>query len=275
MIRKITLYTLLSILGFISLFPFLWMLSTSFKTTGAVFSLPPQIVPDKLFKIGMWDNYKIVLGKYNFMRFTFNSIFVSFLASIGQLITCSLAGFAFARMQFKAQRIIFATLLATMMIPLEVTIVPEFIMMIKIGWVNTYAPLIVPSFMVGSFGTFLLTEFFKNIPQDLEDAATIDGCSSFRIYWNIFLPLAKPALATLFIIAFMNNWNALLRPVVYIEKRALFTLPIGLTSFQGAYQTSWNLLLAGSVISIIPLIVVYLFAQKYFIEGIATSGLKG
>ena len=268
------MYLILLVLAFITVFPFLWMLLTTFKSSRAVFAIPPVWMPDKLFKPGMWDNYITVFTKHNFLRYTFNSIFVSFMAAAGQVITCSLAGFAFARMEFRGKNFFFGALLATAMVPVEVSIIPEFLMMIRLHWLNTYLPLIVPSFLTGAYGTFMLREFFANIPQDLEDAAAIDGASVFGIYYKIFLPLAGSALVTLFVLAFINNWNALLRPVFYISESHLRTLPLGLMAFKGAYESQWHLLLTGSVISIVPLLVLYIFAQRYIIEGIATTGLK-
>ena len=268
------MYLILLVFAFITIFPFLWMLLTTFKSSKAIFAIPPVWIPDKLFQPGMWDNYVTVFTKHNFIRYTFNSIFVSFMAAAGQVITCSLAGFAFARMEFRYKNFLFGALLATSMVPVEVSIIPEFLMMIKLGWLNTYLPLIVPSFLTGAYGTFMLREFFANIPQDLEDAAAIDGASVFGIYYKIFLPLAGSALVTLFVLAFINNWNALLRPVFYISESHLRTLPLGLMAFKGAYESQWHLLLTGSVISIVPLLVLYIFAQRFIIEGIATTGLK-
>jgi multiple sugar transport system permease protein len=282
--RTTLIYLALAIIAVFTIFPFVWMLSTSFKTQRAVFALPPQLIPDLLFKPEMWDNYSEVLTRHNFIRYTFNSFFVATMAAIGQLITSSLAGFAFARMEFRGKKILFAILLSTALIPVEVSIIPEFLLGAKVfdpflapigGWLNTYAPLIIPSFMVGTFGTFLMREFFSTIPIELEEAAVIDGASIFRVYWSVFLPLSLPAMTTLFLIAFINNWNELLRPVLYISNRDMRTLTMGLTTFQGAYEAQWNLLLAGSVISILPLIVIYIAAQRYIVEGIATTGLKG
>ena len=272
--NRTLMYLLLSLIAFVTVFPFLWMLTTTFKSSRAVFAIPPTWIPDKLFKPGMWDNYVTVFKKHNFLRYTFNSIFVSFMAALGQIITCSLAGFSFARMEFRGRNLLFGALLATSMVPIEVTIIPEFLLMIKLDWINTYLPLIVPSFLTGAYGTFMLREFFANIPRDLEDAAAIDGASVFRTYYSIFLPLAGSALVTLFVLAFINNWNALLRPVFYISKSHLRTLPLGLMAFKGAYESQWHLLLTGSVISILPLLILYIGAQRYIIEGIATTGLK-
>jgi multiple sugar transport system permease protein len=273
-INRTLMYLLLLILAFVTVFPFLWMLITTFKSSKAIFAIPPTWLPDKLFQPGMWENYVTVFTKHNFTRYTFNSVFVSFMAALGQVITCSLAGFAFARMRFRGKNLLFGALLATSMVPIEVTIIPEFLLMIRINWINTYLPLIVPSFLTGAYGTFMLREFFANIPRDLEDAAAIDGASAFRIYRSVFLPLAGSALVTLFVLAFINNWNALLRPVFYISESHLRTLPLGLMAFKGAYESQWNLLLTGSVISIVPLLILYIAAQRYIVEGIATTGLK-
>jgi len=277
-------YALLTFFAIFTVFPFVWMLSTTFKSQGAIFSLPPELIPDLLFQDTMFDSYEEVLTRHNFIRYTFNSFFIATMTGIGQILTSSLAGFAFARMQFKGKNALFAILLATTFLPVEVTIIPEFLLGIRVfhpllepigGWLDTYWPLILPSFMVGSFGTFMMREFFLGIPKDLEEAAALDGAGVFRIYWNVFLPLSRPALTTLFLLAFINNWNELLRPVLYISDSDLRTVTLGLTTFQNEYGAQWNLLLSGSVIAILPLIVVYILAQRYIVEGIATTGLKG
>jgi len=273
--RKILLYTILIIISLTTIFPFLWMLSSSFKTMGEIFALTPNFIPAKLFKEGMWDNYRTILSEYNFFRFILNSFLVAGLAALGQLFTCSLGGFAFARMEFRGKEVIFALMLATMMMPIQVTIIPEYFIMLKLNWYNTYLPLIVPSILIGSFGTFLFRSTFENMPSSMEEAAFIDGVSDWQMYYKVFLPNAKPALASLFIIAFMNNWNALLRPVIYIDKPALYTVTMGLAMFKGNYGTQWHLLLAGSVLSILPILLVYMSMQKYFVRGMLTSGTKG
>lgn len=274
-LRYFIVYFFLIIYGITTFFPFLWMLSTSFKSAGAIFQLPPKLIPDKLFTAGMWDNYVTVFMEHNFLLYLWNSTFISTTASFGQILTCSMAGFAFARMKFFGSKILFATMLATMMIPTEVAIIPEFIMFTKLGWIDTYAPLIIPSLLLGAFGTFMLKEHYMTVPQSLEDAAAIDGCKAYQVYWHIFIPVARAPLATLFIIAFMNNWNELLRPVLYIKSPSLRTVTIGLTEFQSLYTTDWHLLITGSVISILPLVVLYLFIQRFIIEGMMTSGVKG
>jgi multiple sugar transport system permease protein len=274
-IKNAVVYVFLIAYSVTTVFPFFWMVMSSFRSSGAIFEIPPRWVPDLLFKPGMWDGYFKVLTEHHFLSYLWNSSFISITASIGQLLTCSLAAFAFSRMQFKGKGLIFALLVATMMVPMEVTIIPEFLMFSKLGWLNTYAPLIVPSLLVGAFGTFMLKEFFESVPASLEEAAIIDGCSPYQVYMHVFLPVAKPSLATLFIIAFMNNWNEILRPVLYIRSPGLRTLTLGLSQFQSEYSTDWNLLLSASVITVLPLIVVYLFNQRFVIEGMMTSGMKG
>ena len=273
-VRNIFSYAVLSVFAFTTIFPFIWMVVTTFKSRGAIFSLPPTFIPDLFGKPEMWDSYISVLTKYNFLRYVGNSFFVAGMAAVGQLLTASLAGFAFAKMEFKGKAILFGLLLSTTMVPTEVVIIPEFLLMAKLDWLDTYLPLIVPSFLVGTFGTFMLREFFMSIPEELVEAARLDGASTFQIYRKIFIPLSMPAMTTLFLIGFIHNWNELLRPVLYISSSDLRTVTIGLTSFQNEFGAQWNLLLSGAVISILPLLIVYILAQRYVVEGIATTGLK-
>ncbi len=270
----IFVYALLLLISIVMAFPFYWMLATSFKTLDAVYQYPPAFVP-KLDWAVISENYYAVLFKYNFLRYTGNSMIIAVSSSVGQLVTCSLAGFAFARMLFRAKEFFFGLLIATMLIPVEVVIIPEFILMNTLGWIGTYLPMIVPSFLVGSTGTFLLRSFFENVPKELEEAAVVDGAGPFWIYWKVFLPLARAPLSALFIISFLANWNDLLRPLVYLNEQKMFTLPLGLISFIGEYTAQWNFLLAGAVVSIVPLLTVYFILQKQFIEGVAGVGIKG
>lgn len=271
---RLLIYFFLLVYAATTLLPFFWMVVTSFKEPSDVFRIPPDLTPHLLFSDAPFQNYTEILTRFDFGRYTLNSLFVATTAALGQLVTCSLAGFAFARMAFPAKNLIFGAVLLTMLVPIEVTIIPEFLLMLRLGWLDTYLPLIVPSLMIGAFGTFLLTEFFKTVPDELEDAATIDGASPFGIYRHVFLPLARPALASLFVIAFITNWNELLRPVLYISDSDLRTLPLGLITLQGQYESNWTLLMAGSVIAILPMVLVYLAAQKYIVRGFITSGLK-
>jgi len=265
-------YLVLSFIALIVIVPFAWMVSTSLKGSGVLTEIPPRLLPEKFF----WANYPDTLIKHHFLRYSINSIYVALTASIGTLFTCSLAGFAFARLKFFGRDVLFSILLATMMVPLQVMIIPEFLIMLKLRWLDhpLFLALIIPSWLAGAFGTFMLRQFFKPIPKDLEDAAKIDGCSIFGIYFKIFLPLAKPALATLFIFAFMTSYNNLLRPILYISSQHRMTLTIGLANFTRQYDVNENLKMAGSVITLLPLVVLYSFAQKYFVRGITLSGLK-
>jgi multiple sugar transport system permease protein len=272
-LARLLYYLVLSAIALTVLVPFLWMLSTSLKGTGVLAEIPPRWIPEKFF----WSNYGETLIRHHFLRYGANSIYVASMVALGQLLTCSLAGFAFARLRFPGRDLLFGLLLATMMVPLQVMIIPEFLIMLGLGWIDhpLFLPLIVPSWLAGAFGTFLLRQFFMTVPGELEDAGRIDGCSTFGIYFRIFLPLSMPALATLFIFAFMSSWNDLLRPILYLSSQQRMTLTIGLANFTRQYQVNENLKMAGSLITLLPLIVVYAFAQKYFVRGITMSGLKG
>jgi len=265
-------YLILTAIALTIVVPFAWMLSTSLKGRGVLQEIPPRLIPEKFY----WSNFKDVLLKHHFLRYSLNSIYVALMTGVGQLFTCSLAGFAFARLKFWGRDVFFALLLATMMIPLQVMIIPEFLIMMGLGWIDhpLFPALIVPSWLAGSFGTFMLRQFFMTVPTDLEDAGRIDGCTIFGIYWRIFLPLSLPSLATLFIFGVMSSWNDLLRPILYLSSQKRMTLTIGLAAFTRQYDVNENLKMAGSLFTLLPLVVLYGFAQKYFVQGITLSGLK-
>jgi multiple sugar transport system permease protein len=251
--------------------PFVWMVSTSLKDAGQAFAFPPRWIPAPF----VWDNYPSIFRSTPFALFLWNSFVVSGMSTVGQLLSCSMAGFAFSRLRWPGRDLLFLLLLATIMIPFHITIIPVFVIMKKLGWINTFLPLILPNFLGGAFGTFLMRQFFLTLPGELADAARIDGCSWRGIYWRIFLPLAKPALATLAVFTFMAAWNDLLGPLIFLNSMEKYTVSIGLTFFQGQHEaTFWPQLMAASLVSISPLIVLYVSAQKYFIQGIATSGLN-
>ena len=266
---------LVSLVTIIYVFPFLWMVSNSFMSDKNIFSVPPKFIPDLLFTDQAFDNYKDVFTKYNFGRYTFNSLWVYSLAAFGQILVCSFAGFALAKMKFKGRGVIFSLLLVTLMIPVQVTIIPEYFLFLKLNWLDTYLPLIIPSFLAGAFGTFMLKEFFNQVPSALFDAAIIDGVNAYQMFRRIYLPQASGPIATLFIIAFMNNWNDLLRPMLYLSDRDLYTVTVALSQFQNQYDVKWNLLLAGSVLSVLPLLTVFAFCQRFIIENTMSSGIKG
>ena len=265
-------YLLLGAVALVMVAPFLWMLSTSLREHTDLFRFPPEWIPRHI----SFSAYDAILSDMSFPRFIFNSAKISLLATVGQLVSCSLAAYAFSRMEFRGKEVIYFVLLATMMIPLQVTMIPVFFIMKTLGWIDTHYALIVPSFFGGAFGTFLLRQFFASIPKDLEDAARIDGCGRFRIYWQIILPLAKPALATLAVFTFMAYWNDLLGPVIYLSSPEKMTLSVGLASLQtGATIARYDVLMAGAMISIVPILVLFVLAQKWIVRGITMTGLKG
>jgi multiple sugar transport system permease protein len=269
-IKKIAIYVFLSVIGITMLVPFLWTLSTSLKEAGSVFSYPPKWIP----KPFVFRNYIDAWNAVPFGRFFINSIIVSTTVTFGQLFTASLAAFAFARLEFPFRNKLFLAYLATMMIPGQVTMIPVFIVLKKLQWIDTYKALILPGIFT-AYGTFMLRQFFLNIPKDLDESAIIDGCSYFGIYWRIILPLSKPALATLGTFVFLGTWNDFMWPLIVTNSMEMKTLPVGLASFQGMYSTEWTLLMAASVIVLAPVLIVYIFNQRFFVRGIVMTGIKG
>ena len=252
------------------LVPFLYMVSTSLKSMLEAFQYPPTWLPKQF----MWSNYLVVWSKAPLARVALNSIRVSGMSTVGQVLTCSLAGYAFARLRFPGRGPLFMVFIATMMVPTHVTLIPTFVLFKTFGWINTHYPLVVPAWFGGAFGIFLVRQFFLTIPQDLADAARVDGCNPARAYWQIFMPLAKPVLGTLAIFTFFNSWNDLLGPLIYLRDTELMTFPVALASFGGRYLVDLPLLMAASVISIVPTLILFLVLQKYFVQGIVLSGLK-
>lgn len=252
------------------LVPFLWMLSTSFKASSAALKVPPDLIPHP-FTLA---NYRRVADVFPIARVFLNSVFVAVTASAGQVLVASLAAYAFARIRWKAREAVFLLFLATLMIPQQVTLIPQFIEMKYLGWINSYQALILPG-MFSAFGIFLLRQFFLSIPAALSEAAFVDGASHWTVYWRIVLPLSRPALATLSVFAFMQNWNSFLWPLVVTTRPELMTLPLGLATLQGRYYTDWSLVMAGAVLNVLPMILAYLVAQKQFVQGVTLSGIKG
>lgn len=269
-IKKIILYIVLSIIGVFMIAPFLWMISTSLKEPGDVFTSPPEWIPNPV----VFRNYVEAWNSAPFGRFFINSIFIAICHTIGQVFTSSLAAYAFARLQFPGRDKLFLCYLGTMMIPGQVTMIPIFILIKLLGWIDTYYALILPGIFT-AYGTFMLRQFFLTIPKDLEDAARIDGLNHWQIYWKIFLPLSKPALATLSTFTFLGSWNSFMWPLIVTNSMEMKTLPIGLASFQSTYYTAWTLLMAASLITLAPILVLYLFNQRFFTRGIVMTGLKG
>ncbi len=252
------------------LLPFIWMVSTSLKEAAEVFTYPPTWIPKKF----VWSNFKEALTSLPFGRFYFNSFIVAFSVTVLTLLTSSLAAFAFARLNFKGRNMLFLIYLATLMIPFPVLLIPNFIMVRYLGWYDSYAALILPP-AFSAFATFLLRQFFKGIPTELDDAARIDGASSLRIWWQIILPNSTAALAALSIFIFLGNWNEFLWPLVVTNSENMRTIPVGLNMFQGQFGVKWQLLMAAAVVAMLPVLIVYILAQKWFIKGITISGMGG
>jgi multiple sugar transport system permease protein len=256
-------------LAFATIAPFLWMALTSVKELPEILTYPPRWIPERI----TLENFVNAFEAAPFGRYYANSVFVAVAVTVGQLITCSMAAYAFARLHFPGRDILFYLFLGTMMIPGQVTMIPAFMVLHWLGWIDTYYALIVPG-LASAFGTFLLRQFFLTIPRDLEDAASLDGCSRFGILWRIILPLARPALATLAVFTFMGVFNDFLWALVVVSSEEMKTVQLGLAIFRDRYQTDWGQLMAASVTATLPILIVFFFAQRYFIRGITLSGMK-
>ena len=268
-VYKTAIHIILIILSLTMLVPFLWMISSSLKTTQEMFASPPTWIP----RYVAWENYTYMLKAAPWFKYFANTFFISVLTIIGQLVTCSMAAYAFARLRFKGRNLIFLIYLGTMMIPFQVVMIPQFKIVKLLGLVNTHWSLIVPG-IFNAFGTFLLRQFFLTIPRELEEAAKIDGCGYPRIFWEIVIKNSKPAIITLVVFTFMNTWNDFQRPLIFLNDDSLWTLSMGLAKFQGTYVTQWNQMMAGALITMVPVLVLYIFAQKYYVQGLVMSGLK-
>lgn len=266
----LALHALLIAGSVIMLLPFAWMLSTSLKVPAETFTYPPVWIPSTI----AWSNYARTVTAMPFGRFYLNSLVVTICVTVLQILTSSLAAFAFARLRFRGREALFLLYLATLMIPFQITMIPNFILVRTLGWYDTYQALILPP-AFSAFSTFLLRQYFRGIPLDLDEAARIDGAGSFRIWWSVVLPLSGPVLAALAIFVSLNSWNDFLWPLIVTNSQSMRTLPVGLSSFQGQYKTDWNLLMAGSVIAMLPVLLVYIVGQRWFIRGITLSGIGG
>jgi multiple sugar transport system permease protein len=265
-------YAVLAVAGIIPLLTFTLMLSTH-SIRRQIFSVRPSHTRPSGRK--HVRQYLTIFKEFHWRRYTLNSFIVAGLSALGQVLTCSLAGFVFATMRFRGKNLIFALLLGTMMVPVQSTIIPEFLIMMRLGWLDSYLPMIVPSALVGSFGSFLFKEYYENVPSAYIDASSIDGAGPFTIYSKVYLPMSSSQIATLLIVSFMNSWNDLLRPILYVSSDKWQTVTQALTQFQSQYSAKWNLILTGSVLSVLPILMLYIFMQNYIIESSASSGVKG
>lgn len=251
--------------------PFIWMVLSSLKTFSQVFLIPPKWIPDPW----EWGNYKRSWEALPFGRAYFNSFYIAFISVSCKLITCSMAAYAFAKIRFPFREPLFILFLATMMVPGQVTIIPLYLMMKGIGWLDTHLALMVPAALFDAFGVFLLRQFIKSIPDELEEAAIVDGAGRWTIYSRIIIPLIKPALAALAIFTFLGMWNSFFGPLIFLNTPDKFTVPLLLNLFRGMYITDWTLMMAGSAIAVVPVLIVYMIGQRYIIEGVTLTGIKG
>jgi multiple sugar transport system permease protein len=263
---------LLLILGILLMVgPFLWMLLGSLKPQAEFLVSPPTFLP----KAATIDNYERLFGKLDFPRFFFNSSVVALVVTFGNVLFCPMLGYALAKLQWRGKRVIMGLVLATLMVPAGITLIPNFVLMRNLGLVNTYPGLILP-FLVGPFGVFLTRQFMYGVPNELLEAARMDGANEFRIFWAVVIPIATPVLATLGILTFLGNWNSFLYPLVMAQEPQMYTLPVALATFAtGQYQADHGMLMAGSVVLVVPVLIVFILFQRWITEGIATTGLKG
>lgn len=271
-IKQFVIHFVLIVLGAAMILPFAWMISTSLKGYHEIFRYPPKWIPDS----PQWSNYLEVWKLAPFGRFYMNSVFVALVTTVGQVITGVLAAYAFARMEFWGRDKVFMLFLATLMVPTQVTLIPTYIVMSQMGWIDSYQALIIP-FVSTAFSVFLLRQFFLTIPKELEEASIMDGCSKLRFIFLVLMPLAKPAIASVSLFGFLGSWNSYLWPLIVINSNQMRTLPIGLRYFvsQQGGGSEWHYLMAASLIVMLPVLIVFFAAQKQFIEGIARSGIKG
>lgn len=270
-IQELLLHLVLAIGAFIMAFPFIWMILTSFKDISQTFVIPPKWIPDPW----VWENYPNSLAALPFGTAYFNSFYITLISVSATLLTASMAAYAFAKIKFPGREVLFLGFLATMMVPGQVTIIPLFLIMKWLGWVDTHLAIIVPGALFNAFAVFLLRQFVRSIPKELEEAALIDGCNRWRIYWLIILPLLVPAMSALGIFLFLGSWNNFFGPLIFLSDPNLFTVPLMLNQFRGQYTIDWTLLMAGSAIAVVPVLIVYLIGQRKIIEGITLTGLTG
>lgn len=270
-ISRIMVHAVLIMIGLFFLLPFFWMLSTALKPDDQLYLSPPVWIPSPL----VWSNFRKAAEFISFFSYMGNSFGVAVLDVIGTIISCPLIAYGLSRLEWKGRNLLFFVTIAVMMIPTEVTMIPTFILYSKLNLVGTYVPLFLQSFFGRPFMIFLLRQFFMNLPRDLEDAARIDGASELRIYAQVILPLVVPGILTVALFRFMNSWNDFIGPLLYINKEQMYTLPIGLQMFTTQYKTEWQMLMAASLMTTLPVIFIYFLVQKRFIEGITFSGIKG
>ena len=271
-VRRAALYVVMVALAFVFLIPMIWLVSTSLKSQGQVFAYPPVWIPDPL----QWGNYVEAMSRAPLLVWLANTVMIAVLALAGTLLSSSLVAFGFARLRFPGRRVLFVLLLSTMMLPDVVTLVPQFVLFRSLGWVDTFLPLIVPSFLGGgAFNIFLVRQFYLTIPRDFDEAARLDGASNLRIWWHIILPLSRPVLVAVGIFSFVYHWNDFLLPLIYLQSEGNKTLALGLRAFISPTDASWNISMAASMFLVIPVLIVFFVAQRQFIRGVVMTGIQG
>ncbi|MGQ9809030.1 MAG: carbohydrate ABC transporter permease [Armatimonadota bacterium] len=268
---RVLVYGLLILFSAIFAAPFFWLVTSAVKRPEQLMAYPIQWIPDPV----VWSNFREGWEFRPFSLYLRNTLYVAVLSTIGSVLSSSLVAYGLTRIEWPGRRLLFVTLIGTMMLPGQVVMVPLFALFVRLGWVDTFKPLWVPAFFAGAFYVYLLRGFFQAIPRDLSEAATIDGASEWAIYWRIVMPLARPALATVGLFAFIGAWNDFVGPLIYIVNENNYTLALGLSMFRGQYGTYWHYLLAVSTLVTIPIVVLFFFTQRTFIQGITMTGLKG
>lgn len=270
-IRSILLHASLIPAAFVFMMPFLWMLSTSLKPDTQFYEYPPVIIPSPF----QWSNYPDAVTYITFFLYLRNTLTIAIFATVGVLISSSLVAYSLARIPWPGRNFLFILTVATLMLPFQVTMIPLFIIFKNLGWVNSWFPLIIPHWFGGALYIFLLRQFFLTIPQELSEAARIDGASEFKIYRSVIIPLAKPALATVAIFEFIARWRDYIGPLIYLSDQKLYVLSLGIYEYRSQYGAEWGLLMAASVLITLPIILLFFFLQKIFVQGIALTGIKG
>jgi multiple sugar transport system permease protein len=270
-VRKALIFLLLCLGAVVFMLPLFWAISSSFKPDYQVLEFPPRWIPDPF----RWQNYPEALTYIPFGRYTVNTLVIALLAITGNILSCTLVAYGFARLRAPGKNFFFVLMLSTMMLVDPVRIIPMYIEFNALGWIDTIKPLVVPAFFGSPFYIFLLRQFFLSIPRELEDAALIDGASRLQILWRIILPLARPAIAAIAIFNFQGVWNDFLPPLIFLHDHSKFTISLGLNFFRSSYDVHWGYLMAASLVAMLPMVIVFFLAQKQFIEGISFSGMKG
>ncbi len=270
-ISRAIVYVITAVLSLIFLVPFLWMLFTSFKSFEEIYRYPPTILPEKFY----FNNYFLAVTKMPFLRYLLNTVVITVLCVIGTVTSSSMVAYSMSKIKWKGSKYLFPLIIGTMMIPSQVTMIPLYLVFTKLNMVGTITPLVLPAFLGSAYYIFLLRQFFKTIPDSLVESATIDGAKDFTIFLKIIIPLCKPAITSVAIFTFLNSWSDFLGPLLYLNKDEQYTLSLGLQAFMQTHFVEWGPMMAASAIFTVPIIILFFFAQSYFIEGITITGIKG